>query len=68
METLGYTEMAFAYEKAVGPLELHLLSVRKLNLKRITTAAAIIGFIFFGGFTAVVASSLSRVESETHHE
>lgn len=69
METLGYTEMAIAYENTVGPMELRPLSFsRKINFRRVTTAAAIIGFIFFGGFTTVVASTLSRNVAPTPQE
>ncbi|MCW6038746.1 hypothetical protein K4A83_21090 [Spirulina subsalsa FACHB-351] len=61
MEMLGYNEMVVLYESHVGSLEVRTLTFPKtFNLKQLSTAAALIGFIFFGGFTAVVATTLAR--------
>ncbi|MGB0564814.1 MAG: hypothetical protein ACPGVO_23910 [Spirulinaceae cyanobacterium] len=69
METLGYTHMALVYEEAVGPLHLQRPALNyQVNLRRVSSAAAIIGLVILGGFTALVGNALTRpVGAPMHH-
>lgn len=70
MEVLGYTQMAVSYEETVGPLGIRSIALpRRVNLKQLGSAAAIVGFLLFGGVTAMVASTLTRTNvAPTHQE
>ncbi|NEO84827.1 MAG: hypothetical protein F6J87_11320 [Spirulina sp. SIO3F2] len=53
--------MALSYEEAVGPLHLQPSAMQyQVNLRRISSAAAVIGLIILGGFTALVSSAIVK--------
>lgn len=61
METLGYTHMALTYEEATGPLHLQRPALNyRVNLRRVSSAAAVIGLVILGSFTTLIGSAILR--------
>ncbi|MEC4984704.1 MAG: hypothetical protein SAJ37_15910 [Oscillatoria sp. PMC 1068.18] len=60
MEPLGHVHNAIAYEERVAPLQIEPLRVpRNFKMKKMTSLAAVGAILVFGGFTTVVASSVT---------
>lgn len=61
METLGYTHMALTYEEATGPLHLQRPEFNyRVNMRRISSAAAVIGLVILGSFTTLMGHAVLR--------
>lgn len=69
MEALGYTQMALVYEEAVGPSHLHAPTRQyRVNLRRVSSAAAVIGFVILGGFVTLVGNAITQpAGAPIHH-
>jgi hypothetical protein len=64
MESLGYVEMAVAYEESGQTLEMPSMAIpQTLRLEQLWSWVAIAGLLLFGGFGAALSTAFSDVPS-----